>query len=198
MAVGYPEKMRAANGKVATYTATPGSNRPEPPRHPHPDAFLTINGSYNAGRGISPCSHRPLAQRIAQYTEALGYAPGDDDEGMAVSGDATTRLARQQCWDDIITRAPAKSYTGSEPCQEPSCPHPQPHSSGSWIHHSPWDEDRDPAWGSAYFRDIAHVLYPGGVLPTPIRDEPEPEPEQPAPPEPEQLDLISFLEGLPT
>lgn len=196
MAVGYPEKMRDATGAVHTYRETPGTNLPEPPKHPHPDAFLTVNGSYSAGRGIHPCNHRPLAVWRAQYIEAMGHAPEDDDEGCPVSGDATTRLARQQCWDDQIHRAPKKSYTGSEPCEEPSCPHPRPHAAGQWIHHSPWEEGRDPRWGTAYFRDIAHVLYPGGVLPVPVRDEPAPEPELPAAPDPEQLDMLAYLEEM--
>ena len=39
------------------------------------------------------------------------------------------------------------------------------------------------------FRDIAHVLYPGGQVPVPVVDEPQ-EPERPAP---VQLDLLDAL-----
>lgn len=194
MAVGYPEKMRDANGKVATYRETPSTNLPEPPKHPHPDAFLTVNGSYTAGRGIHPCDHKPIAEWRARYIEAMGHAPEDDEAGHPVSGDATTRLARQQCWDDLITRDPRPTYTGTDPCGNPACPHPQPHAAMSLIHHSPWEEGRDPRWGTAYFRDIAHVLYPGGVLPVPVRDEPEAEPTPET--DPRQLTIFDALEAM--
>ena len=183
MAVGYPEKMCDANGRIATYRETPSTNLPEPPKHPHPDAFLTVNGSYTAGRGIHPCDHKPITEWRARYIESMGHAPEEDDEGHPVSGDATTRLAQQQCWDDLITRDPRPTYTGTEPCGNPACPHPQPHCAGQWF------TDHWPR-----FRDIAHVLYPGGVLPTPVGDEPEPEPTPET--DPRQLTIFDALEAM--
>lgn len=186
MAVGYPEKMRDATGKIATYTEPPHTGRRGAlPKHPHPDAILRVHDS---GHGIHPCTHR--RNSIQEYLDWCATEGVEPDR--PISGDETTRLAAWQCWDDIIGRTRAKSYTGTEPCEEPRCPHPQPHASGSWMHQSPWEPDRDPTWGTPYFRDIAHVLYPHGVLPIPIRDEPEP----PAAPEPEQLDMLAYLEEM--
>lgn len=188
MAVGYPEKMRDATGKVATYTEPPHTGRTGPgtkvPKHPHPDAILQVHDS---GRGIHPCTHlHPLADILAYYAEQ------GEEPDLPVSGDETARLAAWQCWDDLTGRLKQKTYTGTEPCENPACPHPRPHAAASWIHQSPWEPDRDPSWGTPYYRDIAHVLYPGGALPTPVRDEPEP----PATPEPEQLDLLTHLKEL--
>ena len=190
MAAGYPEKLRDANGKVATYTEPPATGRTGPgskiPKHPHPDAILQVHDS---GRGIHPCTHRtPTLQRYLDYCEAEGVEPD-----MPISGDETARLAAWQCWDDLTGRLKQSTYSGSEPCEEPTCPHPQPHSAASWMYRPLEDPDRDVRWGTPRFRDIAHVLYPGGTIPTRVSDEPEP---APAPPEPVQLDMLALLEEM--
>lgn len=172
MAAGYPEKMRDANGRVNTYTEPPQTGRTGPaakvPKHPHPDAILQVHDS---GRGIHPCTHlHPLTEILAYYQER------GEEPDMPISGDETARLAAWQCWDDLTGRLQQKTYTGTEPCENPSCPHEQPHTAASWMHQCPWAVDRDPTWGTPYFRDIAHVLYPGGVVPVPVRDEPDTEP----------------------
>lgn len=167
----YAERMRDATGEVHVYRPASSSTRsPDPPEFPHPDAPLTVNGSHAAGWGIHPCDRKPLAEWRAGYIESVGHAPEDDDEGHPVSGDETTRLSWCQCWDDQITRYPEKQYfTGGEPCEEPTCPHPQPHAAGSWMTR---DRPEDgPRGVFPWFRDIAHVLYPDGVLPVPVRDE---------------------------
>lgn len=168
MAAGYPEKLRDANGRVNTYTAAPNTVNHEPPKHPHPDAELVTN---NSGRRIHPSEH---SVPIAGFLEYLRVNGGE----FPVDGDWTARMRRMQCWDRLTDRG-LKSYKGTEPCEEPSCPHPRPHVASQWF------SDQFP-----HFRDIAHVLYPGGTIPTRVSDEPEP---APAPPEPEQLDLLDHL-----
>lgn len=188
MAAGYPEKMRDATGRVHTYTEPPQTGRTGPtakvPKHPHPDAILQVHDS---GRGINPCTHlSPLADVLAYYEER------GEEPNIPVSGDETARLAAWQCWDDLTGRLRQKTYTGTEPCEEPSCPHPQPHTASSWFYRpvsDPWN-----GTGTAYYRDIAHVLYPGGVVPVPVRDEPAP--AAPARPEPQQLTIFDALEVL--
>lgn len=170
MAVGYPEKMRDATGKVATYTAAPATAHPSPPKHPHPDAELV---THESGRKIHPDEHY---QRLAGFLEYLRVNGGE----FPVDGDATARMRRMKCWDPLTNRG-QKSYTGTEPCEEPSCPHPQPHTASQWF------VDNFP-----HFRDIAHVLYPGGVLP--VRVDPTPEP--PATPAPVQLTIYDALEAM--
>lgn len=189
-AVGYPEKMRDANGAVHTYTEPPHTGRTGPksktPKYPHPDAILQVHDS---GRGIHPCTHRtPSVHRYLAYCEQEGVEPD-----MPISGDETARLAVWQCWDDLTGRLQQKTYTGTEPCEEPTCPHPRPHTASSWIHASPWEPDRDPRHGTPYYRDIAHVLYPSGMLPTPVRDEHELEPK---PDDPVQLTIYDALEAM--
>lgn len=171
MAAGYPERLRDASGIVATYTAAPNTVNHEPPKCPHPDAELVTNYS---GRAILP---NEKGQRLEGFLEYLRVNGGE----FPVDGDKTARLRRMKCWDPLTNRG-LKSYTGTEPCEEPTCPHPQPHVASQWF------SDQFPR-----FRDIAHVLYPAGVVPTRVSDEPEP---APVPPEPEQLDMLALLEEM--
>lgn len=133
-----------------------------PPQYPHPDAVHEANSS---GRGLHPCFHlHPLADELAWYEEQ-----GREPE-IPVDGDETARLRALQRWDDSTGRLQQKTYTGTEPCENPDCPHPQPHSAGQWF------TDNRP-----HYRDIAHTLYPAGRLPKTL------------PPEPVQLDLLADL-----
>lgn len=206
MALVDHEPMTDATGAVNTYRPVPGTANPTIPEHPHPDA---VHHAHPSGRGIHPCTHlQPLADQLAYYEEQ-GKEPD-----MPVDGDQTARWRALQCWDDQIGRQPGKKFTGTEPCENPDCPHPRPHSAGQWF------SDHWPR-----FRDIAHTLYPEGRVPYPLgytgpriygpgpdRDQwqpfkdytPEQDPEEPAPgpvleaasPEPEQLDALTYLEGL--
>lgn len=172
MAAGYPERMRAADGCVNRYTAAPNTANYDPPKYPHPDAEMVSN--YN-GRSIHPFEHdTPLAGFLDYLRENGGEFP--------VDGDKTARMRVMQCWDPLTNRG-QKTYTGTEPCEEPSCPHPKPHVASQWF------VDNFPR-----FRDIAHVLYPGGVLPVPVRDEPEP--AAPERPEPYQQTIFDALEAM--
>ncbi len=76
---------------------------------------------------------------------------------MPVDGDQTARWRALQCWDDQIGRQPDKKRFTTEPCENPECPHPKPHCAGQWFSDD-WPR----------FRDIAHVLYPGGRVPWPL------------------------------
>lgn len=212
MALVDREKMTDATGAVHLYRPVPDSTPGVPPEYPHPDA---IHHARTSGRGLHPCFHlRPLAEDLAYYEER------GEEPDMPVDGDQTARWRALQCWDDQIGRQPDKKrFTGTEPCENPECPHPKPHCAGQWFSDD-WPR----------FRDIAHVLYPGGRVPWPLgyrgpriysggwdqwqpfKDyAPEPEPEtapvpEPAP-EPErtpeapaqtpvQLDLFDALEAL--
>lgn len=212
MALVDREKMTDATGAVHLYRPVPNNTPGVPPEYPHPDA---IHHARTSGRGLHPCFHlRPLAEDLVYYEER-----GEEPE-MPVDGDQTARWRALQCWDDQIGRQPdKKKFTGTEPCENPECPHPKPHCAGQWFSDD-WPR----------FRDIAHVLYPGGRVPSPLgyrgpriysggwdqwqpfKDyAPEPEPEtapvpEPAP-EPErtpeapaqtpvQLDLFDALEDL--
>ncbi len=206
MALVDREQMTDATGTTRLYRPVPDNTPGVPPEHPHPDATHQARSS---GRGLHPCFHlHPLADVLAYYEER-GVEPD-----MPVDGDQTARWRRLQCWDDVTGRLQQKTYPGSEPCENPECPHPQPHCAGQWF------SDEWPR-----FRDIAHVLYPEGRVPWPLgfngpriygpgedkyqwqpfkdyapEPAPDPAPEPPAepgtPPKPEpvQLDLLDYLE----
>lgn len=206
MALVDREKMTDATGAVHLYRPVPNSTPGVPPEYPHPDA---IHHARASGRGLHPCFHlQPLADDLAYYEER------GEEPDMPVDGDQTARWRALQCWDDITGRLKKKSgYTGSEPCENPECPHPKPHCAGQWFSDD-WPR----------FRDIAHVLYPGGRVPWPLgyrgpriygpgpdreqwqpfkdytsEPEPTPAPERTADvpaPTPIQLDLLDFLENL--
>lgn len=201
MALVDREEMRDATGAVRLYKPVPGNTPGDPPEHPHPDAQ---HHARTSGRGIHPCFHlHPLADVLAYYAER------GEEPDMPVDGDQTARWRALQCWDDATGRLQQKTYTGTEPCENPECPHPQPHCAGQWFSKH-WPR----------FRDIAHVLYPEGRVPWPVgfngpriygpgpdREQwqpfeaiaalPAPEPPPaPAAPEPEQLDLFDALEAM--
>lgn len=160
----FTRKMRDATGKVATYRTNSGTpskvtGHCEPPVRPHPDELLTVHWS---GYFIPPSSSRSVAE-VAAY-----YAAHPESEGEPISGDQLARTIRSQCGDsnpDQFAGCRGEGY-----CQ--AAPHG---SSRGWI------TDR-----IARYRDIAHVLYPGGVAPVPVEDAPEGE-------EPVQLDLFDYL-----
>lgn len=150
MALVDREKMTDATGAVHLYRPVPNNTPGIPPEYPHPDA---IHHARTSGRGLHPCFHlRPLAEDLAYYEER------GEEPDMPVDGDQTARWRALQCWDDQIGRQPdKKKFTGNEPCENPECPHPKPHCAGQWFSDD-WPR----------FRDIAHVLYPGGRVPWPL------------------------------
>lgn len=196
MALVDREQMVDATGAVHLYRPVPDNTPGVPPEYPHPDA---IHQARTSGRGIHPCFHlHPLVDLLAYYEER------GEEPDIPVDGDQTARWRALQCWDDQTGRQPdRKFFSGSEPCENPECPHPQPHCAGQWF------SERWPR-----FRDIAHVLYPEGRVPWPVGFNgpriygahpqwqpfkaiaPPPEPEPPATSEPEQLDMLAYLEEL--
>lgn len=107
---------------------------------------------------------RPLAE-IAAY-----YAAHPDSEGHPVSGDECARARYSQCGDPDPD--PTTGCRGEKHCQA------APHEGGAgWIYGR-----------TARYRDIAHVLYPGGTAPVPVEDAPAPHPEAPV-----QLALFELL-----
>lgn len=168
MALVDRERMKDATGAVHLYRPVPNSTPGKVPAHPHPDATHDVTWS---GWGLHPCKHtHETVQDYLDWCEAEGREPDHP-----ISGDQTARWRYLQCWDDVIGRTRAKFYSGAEPCENPECPHPKPHCAGQWF------SDRWPR-----FRDIAHALYPGGVVPVPVDDLPKDE-------DPVQLDLIDYL-----
>ncbi|PZT98928.1 MAG: hypothetical protein DI630_18170 [Gordonia sp. (in: high G+C Gram-positive bacteria)] len=160
------EKMIDATGKVATYRANSGipdksTGHCEPPKNPHPDEMLRVRWS---GYFIPSSNRHPVAETIAYY------AAHPDAEGHPVSGDELARTQHTQCGDPD----PDQTYR----CRGPQYCQAAPHEGGTG-----WLSDRIPR-----YRDIAHVLYPGGVAPEPWA--------KPAPDEPKQLDLLDYLEGV--
>lgn len=198
MALVDREQMTDATGAVHLYRPTPDNSPGVPPEYPHPDAQHQARTS---GQGLHPCTHlHPLTDVLAYY-EQRGEEPD-----IPVDGDQTARWKRLQCWDDVTGRLQQKTYSGSEPCENPDCPHPQPHSGGQWFSKD-WPR----------FRDIAHVLYPEGRVPWPLgyrgpriysgggpqwqpfkdyTPAPDLEPDAPATPEPEQLYMLAYLEEM--
>ncbi|WP_422117790.1 hypothetical protein [Brachybacterium sp. UNK5269] len=162
----FTRKMRDATGKVATYRTNPGTpdkatGHIEPPALPHPDEILTVRWS---GYFIPSSSTRPLAE-VAAY-----YAAHPDSEGEPISGDECARVRYSQCGDPDPD--PTTGCRGEEHCQA------APHAGGTgWIYGR-----------TARYRDIAHVLYPGGTAPVPVEDASAPGPEAPV-----QLALFEYL-----
>lgn len=166
--------LRDATGAVREYRPVTAEGRIPP--HPHPNAW---HKAHRSGSGLHPNRHRPIADYLAWC------ADNDTEPDNPVDGDETARLARRKCWDDIVTRAPQRGgYTGTEPCDEPTCPHPRPHSAGQWF------TDDWPTFG-----DIAHALYPGGLRPVPVDDAPPAVDDDDSPRQhtPVQLDLFADL-----
>ena len=192
------QRMRDATGKEHLYR---GVTQGVPPDYPHPLERLVPNGGRRwhseirfEGRGM------PLVKQLEKYEALVGRPAGEDEVGLAVSGDETKRWEHTQCWDSVTTRYPDQKYFyGQEPCEMESCPHPKPHKSAQWILRRregfPLSEPR--------FIDIAHVLYPGGVAPVPVGAAIDEEdttdlPDLPTAThaEPEQLDMLTYLEDL--
>lgn len=167
----YRRKMQDATGAVRTYRTN--SNAPsaatghrEPPALPDPDEVLLVNWS---GYFIPPGSQRVLAE-VAAY-----YAAHPESEGEPISGDETARARYSRCGDPSPDAA--TGCRGADHC--PAAPH---EGGRGWI------TGRVPR-----YRNIAHTLYPGGVVPTPVGEE---EGSEHQGQEPEQLDLLAYLSTL--
>lgn len=160
----FTRKMRDATGQVTTHRTNSGGVDPttghrEPPARPHPDEILMVRWS---GFFVPSSSTHPVAE-IAAY-----YAAHPESEGHPVSGDEMARTRYSQCGD--VDPDPATGCRGEGYCQA------APHEGGTgWI-----------TGRIARYRDIAHVLYPGGVAPVPVEDAPQDE-------GPVQLDLLEYL-----
>lgn len=173
--------MRDATGAIDLYAPATGTGTI--PEHPHPDAD---HRAHPSGAALHPAADHPIVDYL-DWCTTHGATPD-----CPVDGDATARVKYLQCWDDYHRRTGKQYSTGSEPCEEPSCPHDRPHIAGQWFS-ARWPR----------FRDIAHVLYPGGVVPVEVRaDDPESDDDAPvtdASPtrdEPDQLDLLDHLSTL--
>lgn len=160
----FTRKMRDGTGQVATYRTNSGACAPvtghrEPPVRPHPDEILMVRWS---GYFVPSSDTRPVAETAAYY------AAHPESEGHPVSGDENARTRYSQCGDtnpDQFAGCRGEGY-----CQA------APHDGGrGWI-----------TGRTAYYRDIAHVLYPGGTAPVPVEDAPTEE-------GPVQLDLLDYL-----
>lgn len=130
-----------------------------------PDDRLKVHFS---GYPVVPSGGRPILEVVAYY------AAHPDSPGEPISGDQTARWRHLQCGDPAPE--PGTGCRGPEHCAA------APHGPGTgWIRDWP------------RYRDIARVLYPGGVAPVPVEDPPAViEDEGPV-----QLDLLEYLAALP-
>ncbi|GAB4097679.1 hypothetical protein GCM10028787_31540 [Brachybacterium horti] len=161
----YSELLRDATGKIARYrpwASNEGTQgRPEVPERPHPDEILRVRFS---GFGIPHASRRPLSETIDYY------AAHPDSEGEPISGDEVARFRHFQCGDPDPD--PETACRGPEHC--PAAPH---RPGTGWVR-------------GAQYRDIAHVLYPGGTVPVRVKGAgPALEVDE----QPVQLDLLDYL-----